>query len=278
MRRPSILATAALVAAAALPAGAGLAGTAAAATTTQVHVVNAATDNADSPSGQVSVCIDGTLLAHGVAAGASGGSAAITPGAHTAQIIDGDSTDCASADATLDVTLPSSASSTLMVFKGGVDAPFNASALADLDSCINSGKSRFVVRHAAFTMLIDVLGTLPGATSESTLASFLGGGEQASLESDAGTLSGVRATSAGNPTDTFVTPGDVTLGDGQLVTLYLWGGNNQGAYGSFQTVTPLAACATPTTASTSTTTSSTTSTTVPAAAAQPVAATPTYTG
>ncbi len=204
-------------------------------------------------------------------------------GDHLVEVMDG-----ADADCTEDIpgfsetlTIPDTASTTLMVY-----APvegYDVSVFADDLSCTPAGSGRLLVRNAALTYDSDG----PGWLAPLDLDGFDPAGDPIALATDLPTgEEEVQVLAPGVYTDLVASPQqfppelfDLTIEEGVVTALYLYGGTNSGvsdAITSLVLTSEVGVCGDTTTTSSSTTTS--TSTTTAAPASQAATTSPRYTG
>lgn len=241
----------------------------------QVTIVHAATYDAgnDFP---VTVCSDGALLDDDFRVGQQLGPIGVPAGTLNAQIFVGAGGDC-SGDPAIEENLPIEAGDDVVVA-----AIWNAEgpALTSFDfdrSCVDPGNARVSALHAATAGTVDVWAGPAGGDLAPLIPDFAEGAYAGPLDVPAGSYDIAVFPAGADPSGTPAIAVDgLPLGEASHTVIYAIGGND-GDLGAFALEADVALCEVPVEETTPTTVA-----TGPAEAtpppAQPVAASPSYTG
>ena len=278
MKFRSTLAMAALAVAALVPVA--LSGGAAAATPTQVRVVDAFGAGSGA-SVDHTFCVDGANppLAS-LSTTQMSDPTALAPGDYTIGVHDGLNADCTAKPIfTQDITIPAVASATLVLY-WPVDSNGRLAVFPDDTSCVQPGTGRVTLRNTATYFQgisdVDLRATPPGGTDTLLIDNVANPG-QGSADLLTGTYTGAAVTDHATTNSlTSVAPFDVSSTTQKFIYTY---GISAAESGAFITELPSSACSAPTTTSSPTTVAPTTTVAPsPAPAANPVTVQPTYTG
>jgi hypothetical protein len=124
---------------------------------------------------------------------------------------------------TLDASLPAGANATVVAHlneagDGAVLTPF-----VNDTSTLDAGQARVTVRHTASAPAVDVL------ADGTALIEGLANPDEASLDTDAGTVPNVQVTAAGDPDTVALELGDVSLAEGTSTIVYAIGALGDGS-------------------------------------------------
>lgn len=268
----------AVTAAALAVAGVGASTVGAQEAATEVRIVHDFVHTKGVGQAPLTFCFDGEAVAQGITSGDEAGPFEVDAGTPVdVRVLAGSTDDCTEPSLLDESWTPEEGTTSTLVAHNDADGVFTVSWFADDPAaCLAEGTGRLAVIHGSALWPIGMNPDLDVVVGGETTHEDLTNGEIATVDVDAGTHA-LELWAVG--TDELLIEETVTVGAGEVVEVYVNGGDAGPPPGTFTLVRAGTVCDTPVTTSTTAATTSTTATPDPVAtAATPVRATPSYTG